>query len=225
MMHKLLAAALLGLIATRGLAAEPAKAPGSAQELARTKEILGQPPRIAPRTDLTEEERAFASPPKGFGKPGDVPQMFAILLNNPALAKKLIPMAGYFITEGKMAPRDRELAILRNAWLMQAPYEWGEHVATAQRIGVLTSVEIEDVMTGSTAPKWSAHDRAVLRGVEELTDKSMISDATWAELAGGMSKEQLVEFPILVGQSKAIAYLQNALRMELRPVNPGLAAR
>jgi alkylhydroperoxidase family enzyme len=221
----LLLAMLLGTIAISAQAAEPAKAPGSAQELARTKEILGQPPRIAPRTDLTDEERAYASPPKGFGKPGDVPQMFAILLNNPALAKKLIPMAGYFITEGKMAPRDRELAILRNAWLMQAPYEWGEHVATAKRIGVLTSAEIEDVMTGSSAPKWKPHDRAVLKGVEELTDNSMISDPTWAELAEGMSKEQLVEFPILVGQYKAIAYLQNSLRMELRSVNPGLAGR
>ena len=201
--------------------------PTAEQTEARMDDILGHGLRIPAmdESEISDDMREVVAPPKGYGTPGDTPEVFRVMLRNPELLKVYHPMGGYFIVEGKMPPRDRELVILRVGWLSQAPYEWGEHVATAQRIGVLTSVEIEDVMTGSTAPKWSAHDRAVLRGVEELTDKSMISDATWAELAGGMSKEQLVEFPILVGQYKAIAYLQNALRMELRPVNPGLAAR
>ena len=198
--------------------------PGSMEEKARTQEILGQPPRIAPRTDLTEEERAFAMPPAGFGTPGVLPQMSGILLNNPALARQLMPMAGYFLREGKLIPRDRELAILRNAWLCQAPYEWGEHVAIARKVG-LTGAEIEAVITGSAAAGWNSHDRAVIRAVEELHDHAMISDATWAELAGGMSKEQLLEIPALVGAYKMVAYVQNALRMELRPSNPGLSAR
>lgn len=220
MRTRLLLSILLGAITPAAQAAEP----GSAREKARTEEILGQPPRIAPRTDLTAEERATALPPKGYGTPGEVPQMYAIMLNNTALTAKLMPWSGYFLREGKLTPRDRELAILRNAWLCQAPYEWGEHVAIAKQVGV-TSAEIEAIITGSSAPGWSTHDRAVLKAVEELDERAMISDATWAELARGMSKEQLLELPALVGSYKTIAYLQNSLRMELRPGNPGLAGR
>lgn len=220
MKKKTLLSILLGTIATAAGAVEP----GSAQEKARTEEILGQPPRIAPRTDLTAEERATALPPKGYGTPGEVPQMYAIMLNNTALTAKLMPWSGYFLREGKLTPRDRELLILRNAWLCQAPYEWGEHVAIAKQVGV-TGAEIEAIIAGSSAPNWNAHDRAVIKAVEELNDRSMISDATWAELAKSMSKEQLLEVPALVGSYKTVAYLQNSLRMELRPSNPGLAAR
>ena len=224
MRKKTLLSIIVGAIASASVSAGPADAPASAPEAARMREILGQPPRIAPRTDLTAEERATALPPKGFGTPGEVPQMYAIMLNNTALTARLMPWSGYFLREGKLTTRDRELAILRNAWLCQAPYEWGEHVAIAKQVG-LTGAEIEAIIIGSAAPGWSAHDRAVLKAVEELDDRAMISDATWAELARGMSKEQLLELPALVGSYKTIAYLQNALRMELRPSNPGLAAR
>lgn len=150
--------------------------------------------------------------------------MYAIMLKNRSLTAKLMPWSGYFLREGKLTPRDRELAILRNAWLCQAPYEWGEHVGIARQVGV-TGAEIEAVITGSSAPSWSAHDRAILKAVEELDGTAMISDPTWTELARGLSEEQLIEIPALVGSYKTVAYLQNALRMELRPGNPGLAAR
>ncbi len=220
MRKRLLLSILLGTIAPAAQAADP----GSAREKARTEEILGQPPRIAPRTDLTPEEQATALPPKGYGTPGQVPQMYAIMLNNRSLTAKLMPWSGYFLREGTLTPRDRELAILRNAWLCQAPYEWGEHVGIAKQVGV-TGAEIEAIIAGSSAPGWSAHDRAVIRAVEELHERSMISDPTWAELAKSLTKEQLIEIPALVGSYKTVAYLQNALRMELRPGNPGLAAR
>ncbi len=225
MRKRLLLSILLGTIATSAGAAEPAKAPGSPQEVARMREVLGQPPRIAPRTELSDEERAMAAPPKGFEDAGAVPPIWGILLHNPELARNYIPISSQFMVAGKLAPRDRELAILRNAWLMQAPFIWGEHVPLAKKLVGLTTQDVEGVMTGSAAAHWNAHERAVLKAVEELHDGAMISDPTWAELARDMSKAQLVELPIFVGQYKVLAYFQNALRIELREGNAGLAAR
>jgi alkylhydroperoxidase family enzyme len=217
--------AVATLLAAMSTIAPAAETPSPAEQAARTKEILGQPPRIAPRTDLTDEERAIAAPPKGFEDAGAVPPVFGILLHNPGLARRFAPMAAQFMVDGQLAPRDRELAILRNAWLMQAPFIWGEHVPLAKRNGILTSAEIEAVMQGSTAASWNANDRAVLKAVEELNANAMISDPTWARLAARMNKAQLVELLVMVGNYKALAYFMNSLRVELRPGNVGLTAR
>jgi alkylhydroperoxidase family enzyme len=120
--------------------------------------------------------------------------------------------------------RDREVAVLRIGWLCRAPYEWGEHVLIAKKLGV-TSAEIEAITIGSTAPGWSVHDRAILRAVEELYADAMISDATWATLAERYDERQLIELPVLIGQYQAVAYYQNSLRLRLHHNNPGLTAR
>ena len=78
--------------------------------------------------------------------------------------------------KGALSPRERELAILRVDWLCGAPFEWGEHVDIAKRYGV-SREEIERVTQGSSAPGWSEHERAILKGVEESLANYMISDA------------------------------------------------
>ncbi len=193
---------------------------------AREAEIIGKPlriPEVNPR-DMTDEVRALVTPPRGYGTPGELPQVFLVLANNPEMFKVHAPMGSYFIVQGKLDPRDRELLILRNAWRCQAPYEWGEHVGIGKRIGI-SSEEIERVIAGPDSPGWTGHERALLTAVDELHGNAMISDATWDLLAGTLSHAQMLEIPVLVGQYQATAYLQNSMRLPLRPGNAGLAAR
>ena len=63
-----------------------------------------------------------------------------------------------------MTVRERELAVLRVAWLCRAPYEWGEHVELAKLCGV-SAEEIERVTQGSSAAGWSDHECALLLAV------------------------------------------------------------
>ncbi|MEY2926354.1 MAG: hypothetical protein RL367_831, partial [Pseudomonadota bacterium] len=125
---------------------------------------------------------------------------------------------------GVLPPRDRQLAILRTGWLLQAPYEWGEHVRQSKRFG-LTSPEIERVMVGSAAPEWNAHERALMKAAEELRSDVMVSDATWDQLSLRLNDGQLFELLALIGQFTSIAYIQNSLRLRLEPGNAGLSAR
>jgi alkylhydroperoxidase family enzyme len=120
--------------------------------------------------------------------------------------------------------RDRELAILRIAWLSQAPFEWGSHVKIAKRNGI-TAEEIERVMEGSWAPGWRKQDRAIMRAVEELHFDSMVTDDTWADLQEFYNDKKLIELLILAGQYKTVAYYQNSLRLPLPEGNMGLLAR
>jgi alkylhydroperoxidase family enzyme len=156
---------------------------------------------------------------------GAGPNMYAQMAHNPALLRLFKPLSSFFGIQGLLPARDREIAILRIAWINRQPFIWGEHVRLGHSQGGLSTEEVERITTGSSAAGWSEHDRAILAAVEELRETSDISEATWAVLARTWSEGQLVELPVLVGQYQTLGYLQTVLRFELWEGNPGLSAR
>lgn len=195
----------------------------------RMEEVVGSAPRIAPLNDdqLTEEAHRLAIEIRAaFGIPEDgaMPESLRMMLVHPDLFRAQMGM-GIALAAGAIPPRERELAVLRNAWICGAPYEWGEHVDIGKQRCGLTDAEIERCTQGSGAEGWSEHDRAMLKAVEELHEAYMISDATWAVLARSWDARQLTEFPILVGAYTMTAMQQNSLRYRLADHNPGLAHR
>ena len=152
-----------------------------------------------------------------------VPDYMRTMMKHPGIFRCQMEM-GTVLFNGRIPARERELAILRIGWLCRAPYEWGQHVVIAGRCGI-SAGEIERVTQGSAAPGWSAHDAAILRGVEELIADQALSDATWDTLAQVWDEAQLIEFPMMVGQYVATAYVQNSLRIRMDNANPGLSAR
>jgi alkylhydroperoxidase family enzyme len=195
---------------------------------AREAEVTGKPQRIEPlqpeevsgaARELIDRVRASA----GAAAATEIPEYFRTMVKHPEIFRCQLEL-GTVIFKGRLSPRERELAVLRVGWLLRAPYEWGEHVDIAKRYGV-SAEEVARVTQGSSAPGWSEHDAAILKGVEELLSEQMISDATWATLARSWDEAQLIEFPMMVGQYVATAYVQNSLRMRLAPDNPGLTYR
>jgi 4-carboxymuconolactone decarboxylase len=185
--------------------------------------------RIAPlRPDELDEEAidVLTEMRRVMGVPATdgVPDSVATMLRHPNLYSSYASLARQLMS-GSLAPRDRELIILRNAWICQAPFEWGEHVAIGKGAAGLTSEEIDRVTAGSVAPGWSDHERALLRAVEELHESAIISDETWRILAHSFDDKELIEMLIVVGQYTCVAFVQNSLGVRLRPDNPGLSAR
>lgn len=154
----------------------------------------------------------------------NLPEIVRTMLRHPDLFARQTDIGIQLLGRGALAPRDRELAVLRIGWLCQAPYEFGEHVHVAKSVGI-SSDEIERITQGADAPGWSEHERAILRAVEELHAGAMISDETWATLALRLDERQLIELPILIGQYQTVAYYQNTLRLRLHEGNRGLNAR
>lgn len=204
------------------------------QALQRQAEILGQPPRIAPLDRLAAEAMVREETRKlRQGVVGDdvelpldaIPEIMFTLCRHGDLWGKVMALSLQMQSDtGRLPPRDRQLAILRTGWLLQAPYEWGEHVRHSKKYGI-TSAEIERVTYGSSAPGWTPHEAAVLRACEELRADVFVSDETWAVLARTFDEAQLFELLVLIGQFTNVAYFQNALRLRLEPGNEGLAAR
>lgn len=203
--------------------------------VAREEEVLGNRPRIAPVDRKANAEAVIAAtnrlrgdivgkdaPPMSLEQ---IPEIMFTMCRWPELWDRYMAVSMRLQgPEGRLEPKDRQLAILRTAWLLQAPYEWGEHVKASKRVGI-TSEEIERVIVGSSARGWSAHDAAILRAAEELRERVMVSDETWEQLSLRLDDGQLVELLVLIGQFTTTAYFQNSLRLRLEPGNEGLSAR
>src|SRR5437868_9081309 len=93
---------------------------------------------------------------------GPASNIFETLVRHPGLFRHWLPFGGKLLS-GKLPARERELLILRTAWLCKAEYEWGQHVAIARSAGV-TDDEIERIRDEPDASGWSdAFDESLIR--------------------------------------------------------------
>jgi 4-carboxymuconolactone decarboxylase len=194
----------------------------------REAHVIGEGPRIAPvpNGEVDPGARAIVNALRasaGAGPTDVMPEYMRVMIKHPEIFRCQLDL-GKVLFEGNIPSRERELAILRVGWLTQAPYEWGQHVNIAKRYEV-SAEEVARVPEGSSAAGWSAHEAAILRGVEELLADYALSDATWATLAQSWDEAQLIEFPMMVGQYVATAFIQNSLRIPMTEGNPGLSHR
>ncbi len=192
-------------------------------------QVFGQPPRIEPLGDAIFGERVLELLEKlrtrySAGEPGEVHDTFRTLLRHHDATQAYLELGVVLTLEPALRPRDKELAILRTAWLCGAPIPWGEHVENGKQAGLSEAV-IERLTHGSTATGWNDDDRAIVMAAEELHRDAMISDATWEALAARLDERQLIELLIVVGHYHMTAYLQNTLRFPPRDGNAGLGAR
>ena len=195
---------------------------------ARMAEVVGEAPRIEPlgAEEMDEESRELVRAIRASAGAADVNQLsefMRTMIKHPALFRLQMEM-GNMLYNGKIPQRERELAILRNAWICRAPFEWGQHVIIAHRIGI-TGDEIERARIGSAAGGWSRHEGAVIKAVEELHGNTAISQETWDLLAETWDEPQLIEFCQMIGQYVTTAFVQNSIRARLEDGNAGLTQR
>ena len=104
--------------------------------------------------------------------------------------------------------------ILRTGWLLNAKYEWHQHVRIAQEWR-FTDVDFCAIEIGEASPHWSPEERLALRATEELRAECCVSDATWAELGAHLSLEQRMDLVGAVGQYTLVSYMLNSFGVQL----------
>src|SRR5882757_11354170 len=151
------------------------------------KGMSDQQPRIAPLPleDRTQEQRALLAAVLG----DRAPNLFTTLVRHPALFRTWLPFCMRLLAHSVFPPRERELLIIRTAWLCGSTYELGHHLRLGTDEG-LTEHDLAAV-TGDISPAWTPRERLLITAVDELHAEHSIGDATWRALSTVLTIEQL----------------------------------
>ena len=171
-------------------------------------------PRIAPlaESEWTAEQHKVLAPIKASQPFYNV---LGTLSRHWDAAQKFTVWAYHVMGEtSRIAPREREILILRVGWLCHAEYEWGQHVIFAREAG-LTDVEIARIKAGPDAPGWTPFEAALLRATDELHHDSCIGDATWKTLAERYDDLQMMDVVFAVGQYHLVSMALNSFGVQL----------
>jgi alkylhydroperoxidase family enzyme len=171
-------------------------------------------PRIQPVADdkLTPDQREVLAP---MIERGRVLNIFRTMVNAPKAAKAFLSWGNYVLSRrNDLAPREREIVIMRIGFLCKSGYEWTQHKAISLREG-LTEDEIARIKTGADAPGWSAADAALLRAADELHRGHFISDATWSALRTHFTEKQCMDVVFTAGQYTQVSMILNTFGVQL----------
>ena len=156
---------------------------------------------------------------EGAYRKGGFYNLAGTMSRHPDASKRIGQLSAYVLGPTSTLPaRDRELLILRTAWLCQAEYEWAQHMLIGRKAGV-TDEEIDRCREGPDAPGWSTLDANLLRAADELNKQQRIQDSSWDALARHYSEQQMMDIVFAVGQYTLIAMAMNSFGT---PLDKGL---
>jgi 4-carboxymuconolactone decarboxylase len=192
-------------------------------------------PRITPLPREQWDEAVEAALRAGFGDAvGDrflsdgpdamrVPNALTTVVRHPKLAGPFLAYNGVLLLDGVLAPRVRELVVLRVAWRTRSVYEWVQHARLAPRYDI-TPAEVEAIADGAIGENWTPLEADLLAATDQLIDNFTIDDATWARLAVHLDDASLIELVYVVGTYVCLAMAFNSLGIELDPdLDPSIA--
>jgi AhpD family alkylhydroperoxidase len=169
------------------------------------------PPLPADQWDDAVQQALSVFLPEERRNPHAAGTLLSTLVRHPDLTKAFLQFNVHLLMRSTLPARLRELAILRVAHRTSCTYELAHHVDLGLRAG-LTDGEIADLQRGQAADPF---DRTLLAGVDELFDKSELSDATWSALSERLDERQRMDFVFTVGCYSALAMALNTFGVEL----------
>jgi alkylhydroperoxidase family enzyme len=149
-------------------------------------------PRISPLSERewNQEQSDLMAPMKNNEGVGTIASnLFTTLVRYPKLFKRWSVFANHVLFKSSLTAEDRELAILRIAWLTKADYEWGQHVLIARDVG----------MSDATIAR--------VRDCE-------ISEQCWDALLQHLSEKQILDLIFTVGNYRLLASVMRSVKVE-----------
>ena len=169
------------------------------------------PPLPADQWDEDVEQSLSGMLPPDRRNPRDAGNLLATIARHPKLARAYLRFGGYLQAGSTLPPRIREQAILRVAHRRGCAYEWSHHAKLGRAAG-LSDSDIAAARTGETNDDF---DRAVFTAVDELDEKSNLSDETWTALCERLDERQRMDFVFTVAGYIALAMALNAFGVEV----------
>ena len=170
---------------------------------------MTKPPRFRQllRDELGPEQQRVAEEilkvsSGGLGGP------YNFLLRSPVLADRILKLADYLRFNTSVPRRLNEMAILIQARLWTAQYEWWAHHPLALKAGLSAAIA-EALKEGKRPAAMQPDEAAVYDFCVELTKRKQVSDATFARALALLGEQQIVDLVALSGFYAQVSMILN----------------
>jgi len=173
-------------------------------------------PQIRPE-EYTDETRAFFGQwTGGIFKDADKNPVLRTFAHHPQLANAFSPLNIHLLSNNTLPVKQRQIAIMRTAWICKATYMWSSHLQTSVSCG-LSPEMYGPIQRGADDPYFTEFERTVIRATEDLVNDRKISDANWDALKAEWNEKQLLDFMFTVGCYVMVAGVMRSTGAERLP--------
>ena len=131
------------------------------------------------------------------------------LLRSPDMGRRCFELLDYLRFKTSVNKRLNEFAILIQARIANAQYEWWAHEPIARRAGLSDAV-MADLGACRRPASMQEDERIVYDYCVQLTLTHRVPDALWQEAVGKMGEQAVVDLTVLSGTYVMVSMLLNA---------------
>jgi alkylhydroperoxidase family enzyme len=173
-------------------------------------------PQVQPE-DVTDPMREFlAKWTGGVFLNADKNPVLLTFAHHPKLADLFSQLNIHLLSTNTLPVRQRQIAIMRTAWICKATYMWSSHLRTSVRCGLAPDI-FRPIQVGAADPYFTDFERVVIRATEELVQDKILSEASWRSLMAEWSNQQMLDFLFTVGAYVTIAGVMRSTGVERLP--------
>lgn len=143
--------------------------------------------------------------PRKRQNPDGAGPALSTIVRHPDLAKAFFTFSTYLLAHSTLPPKVREIITLRIARRRDCAYEWSHHTKYALNLGMSTE-EIEAAGDGRAEDE---REQVVLTAVDELDERSNLTDQTWDALGTHFDERQRMDVVFTIGGYVAMAMAFN----------------
>ena len=147
---------------------------------------------------------------------GGIANLYRVLAHSPELLHAWAQLAWPLREQIGVDRGLGEVAILRIARELRAPYVWAHHHEFAVGAGVPGEI-LEMITAGAPWADFPSPYRSVVRSADEMTLQATIGEDCFAALSNDLAAGQLVEMLTTIAFYNGVARLTRALQIPLEP--------
>jgi alkylhydroperoxidase family enzyme len=140
----------------------------------------------------------------GFFKDADKNPVLLTFAHHPKLAELFSQLNVHLLTTNSLPVKQRQIAIMRTAWICKATYMWSSHLNTSRMVGLQPDM-YGPIQAGADDPYFTDFERTVIRATDELVTDKLIGEANWQALMQEWSNQQMLDFLFTVGAYVTVA--------------------
>lgn len=136
------------------------------------------------------------------------------LLRSPDMARRCFDLLDYLRFKTSVNKRLNEFAILIQARIANAQYEWWAHETIARRAG-LPDALMQELQHCQRPSSMQADEQLVYDYCTQLTLNHRVSDALWQKAVTSMGEQAVMDLTVLSGTYVMVSMLLNATQVAI----------